>query len=116
MTTVVMVLAQGPDDPDGNLDDRLTLDVRLTAQGYLDGATWKAGNMPWLTNRQRADRPRRDGELVKLQDGWAIRNLENVDDPLLAIKTGLMRPGEIVRVTKLNGRELVYRIVAVQAV
>jgi hypothetical protein len=115
MTRVLMVLARGPDHPEGNLTDRLDLQVHLTAQGMLDAVAWETGHTPWLTSRQRSDHPRRDGELVKLEDGWAIRNLDREDDPLLAFSASLMRPGEVARVTRLDGEELTYRIVSVEA-
>jgi hypothetical protein len=115
MTKVMMVLARGPDHPAGNLDDRLDLQVQLTAQGQLDTVAWETGNTPWLTSRRRSDHPQRDGELVKLEDSWAIRNLDNEDDPLLAFSAAIMRPGEIATVIRLDGKDLVYRIVAVEA-
>ena len=115
MIKVLMVLACGPDNPAGNLDDRLELQVHLTAQGLLDTAAWETGHSAWLTSRLRSDHPRRDGELVKLEDGWAIRNLDNEDDPLLAFRASIMRPGEIASVIRLDGKELIYRIVAVEA-
>ncbi len=111
-----MVLASGPGFPAGNLDDRLELNVELTQQGLLDTAAWETGQTPWLTSRQRPGLPRRDGELVKLEDGWAIRNLEQEDDPLLAFSASIIRPGEVASVFRLDGGELVYRIVAVDAV
>jgi hypothetical protein len=113
MIKVLMVLACGPDHPAGNLDDRLELRVHLTPQGLLDTGAWETGDTPWLTSRQRSDHPRRDGELVKLEDGWAIRNLDNEDDPLLAFRASIIRPGEIASVIRLDGGELIYRIVAV---
>jgi hypothetical protein len=114
MTKVMMVLAHGPDHPDGNIDDHLDLQVTLTSQGMLDSTAWANGDTPWLTSRIRTDQPRRAGELVKLEEGWAIRNLDNEDDPLLAFSASIMRPGEVARVIRLDGGELVYRIVAVE--
>lgn len=113
MTNVIMVLARGPGLPEGNLNDRLELDVQLTAQGQLDTAAWETGNTPWLTTRQRPEQLRRDGELVKIEGGWAIRGLDHEDDPLLAFNAGIVRPGELAIVTRLDGEDLVYRIVAV---
>ncbi len=114
MTKVMMVLARGPEHPDGNIDDHFDLTVELTPQGLLDGAAWANSSTSWLTSRIRPDQPRREGELVKLDEGWAIRNLDNADDPLLAFSASIMRPGEIARVTRLDGEELAYRIVATQ--
>jgi hypothetical protein len=115
MIKVTMVLARGPSFPTGNLDDRLELLVTLTTQGLLDIIAWENGQTHWLTSRDRPGHPRRAGELVKLDSGWAIRGLEREDDPLLAFAATIIRPGEIASVTRLDGEELIYRIVAVEA-
>jgi hypothetical protein len=114
MIKVTMVLARGPSFPAGNLDDRLELLVLLTGQGLLDTSAWENGQALWLTSRDRPGHPRRAGELVKLESGWAIRGLEQEDGPLLAFAAAIMRPGEIASVTRLDGDELIYRIVAVE--
>ena len=41
--------------------------------------------------------------------------MDRDDDPLLAFGASLIRPGDIATVTQLDGKELVYRIVAVEA-
>ena len=68
-----MVLARGPDHPDGNLDDRLDLQVHLTPQGLLDTTAWETGQTVWLTSRHRSDQP---------QAGWRIGQARGwVGDP-----------------------------------
>ena len=113
MVSVTMVLAQGPGFSEGNLDDRMHLDVLLTPQGHLDAAAWETGVTPWTTSRQRPGHATRTGELVKIEDGWALRHLGSEDDPLYSFAAQIIRPGEIVQVSRLDGEEMLYRIVAV---
>lgn len=115
MLNVNLVLARGPGRPDGDLDDRMDLQVVLTPQGYLDGAAWETGSIPWRTARSRPDHPGRTGELVKIEQGWALRELDSVDEPLYSLDAQIVRPGELVRVSRLDGDEMLYRIVAVYA-
>ncbi len=114
MVKVTLVLAHGPGHPEGDLDDRMHLRVTLSPQGHLDGAAWEAGTVPWLTSRERAGHPVRSGELVKLEEGWALRGLGSEDEPLYGLFAQIVRPGEIVRVSRLDGDEMLYRIVAVE--
>jgi hypothetical protein len=114
MVNVTMVLAQGPGFPEGNLEDRMHLHVRLTAQGHLDSAAWETGTTPWMTSRERPDHPTRTGELVKIEEGWALRHLGSEDDPLYSFSAQIVRPGEIVQIRRLDGDEMLYRIVAVE--
>jgi hypothetical protein len=114
MVNVTLVLAQGPKQPAGDLDDRLSLHVALTSQGQLDAAAWEIGTDPWLTARERAGQPRRSGELVKIEEGWALRELGSEDDPLYSFSAQIIRPGELVSVSRLDGDEMIYRIVAVE--
>lgn len=114
MVKVLMVLAQGPGFPDGNLEDRMHLHVTLTPQGHLDAAAWETGTEPWPTSRQRPNHALRTGELVKIEDGWALRDLGSEDDPLYTFAAQIVRPGEIVQISRLDGETMLYRIVAVE--
>ncbi len=109
-----MVLAQGPGHPDGDLEDRIHLRVNLTPQGHLDAAAWEHGSAPWLSSRERAGQAVRSGEIVKIDDGWALRSLNSEDEPLYSVDAQIVRPGEIVRIRRLDGDEMLYRIVAVE--
>ena len=113
MVNVTMVLARGPSAPEGDLHDRMHLRVTLTAQGHLDAAAWEGGTQPWETARERPGHAKRTGELVKIEDGWALRHLGSEDDPLYSFAAQIIRPGEIVQVSRLDGEEMLYRIVAV---
>ena len=114
MVHVMMVLAQGPGFPEGNLDDRMHLHVMLTPHGHLDVAAWETGRLPWQTSRERSGHPTRSGELVKIEEGWAMRDTGAEDSPLYSLAAQIVRPGEIVQVSRLDGDEMLYRIVAVE--
>ena len=113
MVSVLMVLARGPGFPEGNVDDHMKLHVALTPQGHLDATAWETGHKPWATSRTRPGHPPRTGELVKIEEGWALRDLDGVDDPLYSFAAQIVRPGEIVQVSRLDGEDMLYRIVAV---
>ncbi len=114
MAKVVMLLAQGPTQPEGDLKDRIELRVALTPQAQIDGAAWETGILPWIATRDRPGHPRRRSELVKIEGGWALRSLGGQDDPLSSLDVQIVRPGELVGVRRPNGDELLYRIVAVE--
>ena len=111
---VTMVLAQGPGRPGGDLDDRMILYAVLTAGAHLDAAEWSAGDQPWRTRRERSGHPVRSGELVKIDEGWALRELDSEDEPLYRLAAGAVRPGEMVSVARLDGDAMLYRVVAVE--
>ena len=113
MTKVTLVLASGPEARDGDLNDRIEMHVVLTPHGHLDQTAWETGTAPWLAIRQRVGRPTRTGELVKLEGGWALRDIDSEDGPLSSLSGTIIRPGEIVTVVQPKGAVLIYRIVAV---
>ncbi len=115
MVKVTLVLARGPQHPDGNLDDRMQLHAMLSPQGQLDPIAWENGTAPWLTSRDRPNHPQRTGELVKIEEGWALRELGNEDEPLYSVTAPIVRPGELVSISRLDGDEMLFRIVAVEA-
>ncbi len=113
LVKVTLVLARGPRHPEGNLDDRMRLQVLLTPQGHLDVSAWETDTLPWPTSRELAGHAIRAGELVKIEEGWALRELGSADEPLYSFKAAIIRPGELIRVGRLDGDEMLYRIVAV---
>lgn len=115
MVKVTMVLASGPHNPDGDLNDRIEMQVALTANVHLDASAWEEGREPWLVVRDRVGRPSRISEMVKINDGWALRTVDGEDDPLSSLSASIIRPGEIVVLTRPKGDALTYRIVAVES-
>jgi hypothetical protein len=114
MTKVTMLLAQGPAQPFGDLNDRIQLSVTLTSQAHIDGVAWETGTLPWVATRDRLGQARRTSELVKIDSGWALRSIGGEDDPLYSLDVQIVRPGELAMVRPPNGDELLYRIVAVE--
>ena len=117
MANVAMVLAQGPGLPDGDIEDRLAMQVQLNAVGQLDRAAWIASPLGWVAMRTRPGRPEQSGE-VALIDGesdgfWAVRRSHGEDEPLWVLDSDVIRPGEIVSVRSPDGTRSLFRVVAV---
>lgn len=107
----MMVLAHGPGLPNGDLNDRMTLTAALTAQGQLDPEQNEGS-----ASRVRLGQPDKRSVLVPQGEGWALRGLHGDDDPLWTIDAHIWRPGEPVVLRRPDGEELIYRIVASEAV
>ena len=116
MAKVLLVLAQAPGLPNGDLNDRLELKLGLTPQGQLDDHAFKDSPFPWIATRDRPGQPVQHSELIRLDDGWALQSLEEGEnEPLWAFEYWLFRPGELVRLRRPDGAELLFRIVQVEA-
>jgi hypothetical protein len=115
MAKLQLVLAQAPGLPSGDLEDRLELRLGLTPQGQLDGHAFESSPTPWLATRERPGRPARRSELIRLDGGWALQSMCHEDDPLWAFEGWVFRPGELVRLRRPDGTELLFRIVQVEA-
>ena len=113
MMLVVMLLASGPDQPEGDIADRLDLHVQLTGNAHIDEIAYHQDPEPWPTRRILPDGRVYAGELIRLEEGWAIRRSGSEDDPLWPFQAAILRPGEYVTVLPPNGSELVYRVVSV---
>ena len=117
MAKLLMVLAQGPGAPHGDLEDRLELNLGLTAQGQIDVAAFEASATPWLARRAQGNGVEQQAELVRLDGSWALQGLAHLpcdgDDPLWAFEGKVFRPGELVRLRRPDGRELLFRVVQV---
>ena len=111
MTRLTMVLARGPDQPDGDLDDRMVLRLALNSQGQIDAAAYDVDPMPWLVSHERAG-AEVQSELIRLDEGWALQSMASEDDPLWTFESWVFRPGELVRLTRPDGEEFLFRIVA----
>ena len=118
MARVMAVLAQGPGQPDGDIEDRMEMQVRLNAVGQLDRAAWTAAPSGWSAVRTRPDQGEQSGE-VALIDGeadgfWAVRRGPGGDEPLWVLDSEVVRPGEILSVRSPEGARLLFRVVAVE--
>ena len=112
MAKLTMLLAKGPGRPEGDLNDRLTVRLALNTQGQIDSAAYDSDPVPWLATRDRPGMQDKQSELIRLDEGWALQSLISEDDPLWAFEGHVFRPGELVRLGRPDGVELLFRIVA----
>ena len=112
MTKLTLVLAHSPEQPEGDINDRLTLELSLTVQGQIDIQGYDAAPAPWLATRQHDGGPYRALEVIRLDEGWALQSTNSLDDPIWVFEGHVFRPGELVRLRRPDGREMLYRIVA----
>lgn len=112
MAKLTMLLAKGPGRPEGDLGDRLTMRLALNRQGQIDAAAYDSDPVPWLATRGRQGVEDRHSELIRLDEGWALQSIASEDDPLWTFEGHVFRPGELVRLGRPDGEELLFRIVA----
>ncbi len=116
MTKLTMLLARGPGLPEGDLNDRLSVELCLTSQGLLDAEAFEARSEPWLAARERPGIAVKRSELMPLDQGWALQGIHGDDDPLWQFEGHVFRPGELVVLRRPDGEELIFRIVASETV
>lgn len=114
MAKLSLVLAQAPGLPNGDLEDRMELRLGLTPQGQLDSDAYETAPAPWVATRERPGQTPRTSELIRLDEGWALQSLDREEDPLWAFEGWVFRPGELVRLRRPDGTELLFRIVQVR--
>ncbi|MBC7800388.1 MAG: hypothetical protein H7Z10_07185 [Gemmatimonadaceae bacterium] len=107
-----MLLAKGPGAPDGDLLDSLVVRLALNPQGQIDPDAYDVDPAPWLATRARPGAETRHSELIRLDEGWALQSLASEDDPLWTLEGHVFRPGDLVRLGRPDGEELLFRIVA----
>ncbi len=115
MTRVTMLLARGPDQPNGDVTDRLVLGLALTPQGQIDVDAYYAAPTPWLAFRTEGAGEKRPLEVIRIDDGWALQSTNSEDDPIWVFDGHVFRPGELVSLRRPDSQILLYRIVATEA-
>lgn len=115
MTKITLVLAQGPEHPEGDVAERLVMDLALTAQAQIDIASYEQAQTPWLAIRDTKGRPPRDLEIIRLDEGWALQSTDSLDDPIWVFEGQIYRPGELVRLRRPDGEDMLFRIVATES-
>lgn len=113
MMKVTLLLARGPDRPEGDLDDRFQLEVQLAGSGQIDLEAYFQAETPWLARRYHHGQ-QHAFELLRLDEGWALQSSDSLDDPIWTVHGGVFRPGELVSVCR-GRQEYLYRIVATEA-
>lgn len=114
MTKLTMLLARGPDKPDGDLDDRLIMELCLTQQGQIDLEAYNAAPSPWLARRERAGGTPRELEIIRIDEGWALQSTNSEDDPIWTFEGRVFRPGELVCLRRPDQEQLLFRIVSAE--
>lgn len=111
-----MILARGPEKPDGDVDEWLTFLLGMTQQGQIDLESYHRAPAPWLATWGTARGAVRTLEVIRLDEGWALQSVDHEDDPICTFDGHVFRPGEVVRVRQPGGHVLLFRIVAVESV
>jgi len=114
MAKVLSLLAQSAGQPNGDTGMGLELTVCLTPNAHLDSAAFEVSPLPWPVRRTWRDREEWHGELVRVDDGWAIRAARGDNEPLWDVTARIVRPGEYITLRRPDGEELMFRIVGVE--
>ena len=110
-----MLLARGPGQPEGDVNDRLVMGLVLTHQGQIDADAYHAAPSPWLAFRSEGNGEKRPLEVIRLDEGWALQSTNSEDDPIWTFDGTLYRPGELVSLRRPDSELLLYRIVATES-
>lgn len=114
MPRVTMLLAHSDIHPQGDVGDGYDLSLMLTPDGRLDERAWDADPDPWRVRRFEGGGKERQGELIRTEEGWAIRyGDQDAEAPLGDLAGRVFRPGEYVTLRPPGRAERVYRIVEV---
>lgn len=114
MPRIVMLLAHSAAHPQGNVGDGYDITLALTPEGRLDERAWGEDPEPWRVRRFDGSGRDRQGELIRTENGWAIRYGDrDAEAPLGDFAGRVFRPGEYVTLRPPGGAQRVYRIVEV---
>ncbi len=114
MTKLTLLLARGPGKPDGDVHDRLVLDMALTPGGQIDADAYLAAETPWLAFRDQDGREARKLEVIRIDEGWALQSTNSEDDPIWTFDGNVFRPGEVVSLRRPDHQEFLFRIVSAE--
>jgi hypothetical protein len=114
MAKVTALLAHGPGLPEGDIAQGLELRLCLTPEARIDLLAYEADPLPWRTRRFWPGREDWAGELIRVDEGWALRRQGGEDEPLWDFSPAIMRPGGYLTLRRPSGEELIYRIVQVE--
>ena len=112
MTKVTLVLARGPGKPEGDITERLVLNICLNAHGQIDLQAYESAPEPWLASREQDHAAPRAMEIIRLDEGWARQSTNSQDDPICVFEGYVYRPGELITLQDPNGETMLFRIVA----
>jgi hypothetical protein len=116
MTRVTLLLAKGPGKPEGDLHDRIVMNIALNSRGQLDVNAYHQAAEPWLAARDVNGQAPRNLEVIRIDEGWALQSTNSMDDPIWTFEGHIYRPGELVQLRRPDGDFLLYRIVSSERV
>jgi hypothetical protein len=115
MARVMMLLAQGPGKPSGDVRQGLDLRACLNNQGHIDVAAYEADPLPWRARRFWPDREDWFGHLIMIDEGeWGLLSEKGDNEPVWDLSGKTFRPGEYVTLRRPDHEELIFRIVNVE--
>jgi len=114
LSRVTALLASGPGLPDGDVQQGMDITLVLDQGGRIGLETYYADPRPWRVRRFRPDRPDWTGDLVREEEGWALRGGPAEDGPLWFLDVRGLHPGEYLTLRRPDGEELVYLVVNVE--
>jgi hypothetical protein len=114
LSRLTAVLTRGPGQPAGDTGCGIEIELCLNDRGQIDPAC--AGDEPWRVRRFWPNRKDWRGQLVLVDDGWAIRGIDGDDEPVWNLQNHILRPGEYLTLVSPDNVELVFRIVNVETV
>jgi hypothetical protein len=110
MEKVILLLANSPDSPEGDTQDRIEFFLSLTPLGEID----QSAHPPWLATRFQPGQDPQIGELIAVDDGWALRPAGDEDGPLWPLQIRTLRPGEYATLRPPDKPARLYRVIAVE--
>jgi len=116
LSRILALLAQGPGLPEGDTAQGLEVVAALTLDGQLDTDAYFADPRPWQARRFRPERPDWHGELVREDEGWALRGEPAEDGPLWFLQARTLHPGNYMTLSRPDGAEFGFRIVGLTRV
>ena len=115
MARVMMLLAQGPGKPEGDIHEGIDMRACLNSQGQVDVGAYEADPLPWRVRRFWPGREDWFGHLIMLDDGqWGLLSEGGDNAPVWNISGRTFRPGEYVTLRRPDHEELIFRIVNVE--
>jgi hypothetical protein len=93
----------------------MELRVCLTPLAHIDPVAFASDPLPWPVRRFWPDRADWRGEVIRVDDSWAVQSAQGDDGPVWDLGAGIVRPGEYISLRRPDGEEWVFRVVSVDA-
>ena len=114
MAVVTLLLAFMPERPDGDVNDRLVLQLPLSATGHIDNAAYTVDSDAWRYARERPDGGVSHGAISPSAGGWTLQDDASDGDAAEELAGSVVRPGDYMIVRTRAAGDRVYRIVSVE--